>query len=185
MKKWSFFSFNFHVAAAKSLQLCLTLCDPIDGSPPGSSVHGTLQARTLEWVAISFSRRSFRPRDWTHVCLLHWQASSLPLSHQGKKWLLLWTQLNVSYFTTNSYHYWAGILCLTLYQVLFLHWKWKWNLLSHVRLFTTPWTAHGILQARILVVIPFSTGSSQPRDWIQVSRIAGRFFTSRANREAL
>ena len=109
MKKWSFFSFNFHVAAAKSLQLCLTLCDPIDGSPPGSSVHGTLQARTLEWVAISFSRRSFRPRDWTHVCLLHWQASSLPLSHQGKKWLLLWTQLNVSYFTTNSYHYWAGM----------------------------------------------------------------------------
>ena len=42
-------------AAAKSLQSCLTLCDPIDGSPPGSSVPGTLQARTLEWVAISFS----------------------------------------------------------------------------------------------------------------------------------
>ena len=42
-------------AAAKSHQLCLTLCDPIDGSPPGSSVPGILQARTLEWVAISFS----------------------------------------------------------------------------------------------------------------------------------
>ena len=42
-------------AAAKSLQSCLTLCDPIDGSPPGSSVHGILQARVLEWVAISFS----------------------------------------------------------------------------------------------------------------------------------
>ena len=42
-------------AAAKLLQLCLTLCDPIDGSPPGSSVHGILQARILEWVAISFS----------------------------------------------------------------------------------------------------------------------------------
>ena len=41
--------------AAKSLQSCLTLCDPIDGSPPGSSVPGILQARTLEWVAISFS----------------------------------------------------------------------------------------------------------------------------------
>ena len=40
-------------AAAKSLQLCLTLCDPIDGSPPGSPVPGILQARTLEWVAIS------------------------------------------------------------------------------------------------------------------------------------
>ena len=42
-------------AAAKSCQSCLTLCNPIDGSPPGSSVHGILQARTLEWVAISFS----------------------------------------------------------------------------------------------------------------------------------
>ena len=42
-------------AAAKSLQSCPTLCDPIDGSPPGSPVSGILQARTLEWVAISFS----------------------------------------------------------------------------------------------------------------------------------
>ena len=41
--------------AAKSLQSCLTLCDPRDGSPPGSPVPGILQARTLEWVAISFS----------------------------------------------------------------------------------------------------------------------------------
>ena len=43
-------------AAAKSLQLCPTLCDPIDGSPPGSPFPGILQARTLEWVAISFSK---------------------------------------------------------------------------------------------------------------------------------
>ena len=43
------------VAAAKSLQSCLTLCDPIDGSPPGSPIPGILQARTLEWVALSFS----------------------------------------------------------------------------------------------------------------------------------
>ena len=42
-------------AAAKSLQLCPTLCDPIDGSPAGSPILGILQARTLEWVAISFS----------------------------------------------------------------------------------------------------------------------------------
>ena len=42
-------------AAAKSLQSCPTLCDPMDGSPPGSPVPGILQARTLEWVAISFS----------------------------------------------------------------------------------------------------------------------------------
>ena len=42
--------------AAKSLQSCPTLCDPVDGSPPGSPVPGILQARTLEWVAISFSK---------------------------------------------------------------------------------------------------------------------------------
>ena len=42
-------------AATKSLRLCLTLCDPIDGSPPGSSVPGILKARTLEWVTIAFS----------------------------------------------------------------------------------------------------------------------------------
>ena len=45
----------YHTATAKSLQSCPTLCDPIDGSPPGSSVPGILQARTLEWVVISFS----------------------------------------------------------------------------------------------------------------------------------
>ena len=42
---------------------CLTLCDPMDCSPPGSSVHGILQARTLEWVAVPFSRASSQPRD--------------------------------------------------------------------------------------------------------------------------
>ena len=42
-------------AAAKSLQSCPTLCDPIKGSPPGSAIPGILQARTLEWVAMSFS----------------------------------------------------------------------------------------------------------------------------------
>ena len=45
----------YRYAAAKSLQSCPTLCDPIDGSPPGSAIPGILQARTLEWVAISFS----------------------------------------------------------------------------------------------------------------------------------
>ena len=48
-------------------QLCPTLCDPVDCSPPGSSLHGILQARVLEWVAISFSRGSSRPRDQTRV----------------------------------------------------------------------------------------------------------------------
>jgi len=48
-------SCNSAAAAAKSLQSCPTVCDPIDSSPPGSPVPGVLQARTLEWVAISFS----------------------------------------------------------------------------------------------------------------------------------
>ena len=57
MKIWRFqrFSNLFAAAAAKSLQSCPTLCDPIDRSPPGSPIPGILQARTLEWVAISFS----------------------------------------------------------------------------------------------------------------------------------
>ena len=50
----SYFSL-YAAAAAKSLQLCLTLCDPRDGSPPRSPIPGTVQARTLEWVAIAFS----------------------------------------------------------------------------------------------------------------------------------
>ena len=52
---------------AKLLQSCLTLCDPMDCSPSGSSVHGILQARILEWVAILFSRGSSQPRDLTCV----------------------------------------------------------------------------------------------------------------------
>ena len=59
-----------------------TLCDPMDCSPPGSSIHGIFQARVLEWVAISFSRGSSPPRDWTQVshiasrCFYH-------LNHEG------------------------------------------------------------------------------------------------------
>ena len=52
---------------------CLTLCDPIDCSPPGSTVHGIFQARILQWVAISFSRGSSRPRDPTYMsCIGMW-----------------------------------------------------------------------------------------------------------------
>ena len=79
-----FFCSRFHTtaaaAAAKSLQLCPTLCDPIDGSPPGSPVPEILQARTLEWVAIAFSNGS-TPHLTTKLtsyelflnAVLHWQ----------------------------------------------------------------------------------------------------------------
>ena len=64
--------------SAKSLSLCLTLCDPMDCCPPGSFVLETLQARILEWAAMPTSRGSSWPRDWTHVSciasqiLYHW-----------------------------------------------------------------------------------------------------------------
>ena len=65
---WASFRWDLCLAT----QSCLTLCDPLDCSPPGSSVHGTLQARTLQWVAILSSRGSSQPRDWAQVsCLLH------------------------------------------------------------------------------------------------------------------
>ena len=63
---------------AKSPQLCLTLCDPMDCSPPGSSVHGIPQARALEWVA------GWDLPDPGVLQLLHWQAGSFPLAPPGK-----------------------------------------------------------------------------------------------------
>ena len=64
-------------------QCCVTLCNTMDCSLPGSSVHGNSQARKLEWVAISFSRGSSRPQEWNpcRLCLLHWQADSLTLHY--------------------------------------------------------------------------------------------------------
>ena len=135
-------------------KLCPTLCDPMDCSPPGSSVHEILQARILEWVAIPSSRESSWPRDQTRSPPL--QADSLPFEPLRKP---IWS--------------W---------------WKWK----SHPTLYdlmdcSLPGSSvHGILQARILelVAIPFSKGSSQPRDWTQVFHIAGRFSTVLRHREA-
>ena len=60
---------------AKALQSCLILCDPMDYSLPGSSVHGIFQARMLEWVAMPSSRGSFQPRDQTrpsYVSYIGW-----------------------------------------------------------------------------------------------------------------
>ena len=70
-------------AAAKSLQSCLTLCDPIDSSPPGSPVPGILQVRTLEWVAISFSNAGkwkVKVKSLSHVRLL---ATPWTAAHQA------------------------------------------------------------------------------------------------------
>ena len=69
----------------------LTFCDPTDCSPSGSSDHGILQARILEWVAMPSSRGSSRPRDrtWVSYMSLHWQAGSLPLVPPGKPSIIL------------------------------------------------------------------------------------------------
>ena len=82
----------WYAAAAKSLQLCLTLCDPIEGRPPGSPIPGILQARTLEWIAISFSnawkgkgkvkslsRVQLLPTPWTEI---HQAPPSMGFSRQ-------------------------------------------------------------------------------------------------------
>ena len=83
----------WQLCACKSLQSCLTLCNPMAYSPPGSSVHGILQTRILEWVAILSSRGSSWLRDRTWIScifctgmrfLYHWHAPSLPLARPGK-----------------------------------------------------------------------------------------------------
>ena len=71
-------------------QLCPTLCDPVDCSPPGSSVHGILQARVLEWVTISFSRGSSWPRYRTQV------------SHIGGRCFNLWATREAQYIRTSA-----------------------------------------------------------------------------------
>ena len=86
------------IAATKLLQWCSTLCDPIDGSPPGSPVPGILQARTLEWVAISFSNA------WK------WKVTVKALS---RVWLLAtpWTAAHQAppYMGFSRQEYWSGV----------------------------------------------------------------------------
>ena len=128
-------------------QLCPTLCDPRDWGPPGSSVHGILQARILECVAIPSSKGNL-PDPGIKPGSPALQAEYLP--SEGKPHAL---------------------------QVL--------SRFSHVQLFATLWSRArqalhvlGILQARILewVAMPFSRGSSRPRDQIRVSYVS---FTGR------
>ena len=77
-----FLIFSFFKKESEVTQLCPTLCNPMDCSLPGSSVHGIFQARILEWVAISFFRASSQPRDQTQSPTL-W-ADALPSETQGK-----------------------------------------------------------------------------------------------------
>ena len=74
---------NEYAAAAKSLQSCPTLCDPIDDSPPGSPIPGILQARTLEWVAISFSNAWKEKWKWSLRCKMAIQRETLTVRLKG------------------------------------------------------------------------------------------------------
>ena len=82
-------------------QLCPTLCYSMDCSPLGSSVHGFLQARVLEWVASSFSKGSSQPRDWTQGPTL--KADSLLSEPPGKP------QFSFLLYTNNLFHLWLAI----------------------------------------------------------------------------
>ena len=77
----------------------LTLCDPLDCSPPGSSVHGIFQARILEWIANSSSRGSSWPKDRTHVSCISCIGGQVlyHLSHQGSPHILLYLQVKEHY----------------------------------------------------------------------------------------
>ena len=74
-------------------QSCLIICDPMDCSPPDSSIHEILQARILEWVAIPFFRRSSRPRDQTQVF------------HTAGRLFTVWTTREIYLFTKIFYLY--------------------------------------------------------------------------------
>ena len=83
---------------------CPTLCHPL--SPPGSSVHGIFQARILEWVAISFSRGSSRPRDWTHVSCVSYMAGRFftPEPPTSSLLLVTWGEFHKAWGNRLSVH---------------------------------------------------------------------------------
>ena len=158
------FKFCIRICKVKVLvtQVCLTLCDPMDYSPPGSSICGIFQAGILEWVAIPFSRGFSQSRDWT------------PVSCIAGRFFTIWTtsETVLEYRKLNAVR--SEVLVSQLCSAL-----------CPMDCSPLGSSVHGILQARILkwVAIPFSRGFSQPRDRTQASRIAGRFLTGWATRE--
>ena len=92
-----------HESESEVAQSCPTLCDPMDCSLPGSSVHGILQARILEWVAISFSRGSSRPRDRTWVSCTGVRCFNLWATREALRtpWTV-WKGKKIGYWKRNS-----------------------------------------------------------------------------------
>ena len=180
---------------AKSLQLCLTLCDPIDSSPPGSAVPGILQARTLEWVAISFSNAwkwKVKVKSLSRVRLLAtpWPAAYQALPSTGFSRQEYWSGLPLSSPPETMSMLLFGIgFCRYNQAKMRSYWVRVCESDSVVSDFFDPidYTVHGLLQARMLewIALLSSRGSSQLRDRTQISHIAGGFFTSWATKEAL
>ena len=86
----------------KVAQSCLTLCDPIDCSPPRSSFHGISQARILEWVSISYSRESSRPRDWTWVSCIAGRFFTIWDTREALKQPIMSLNRNVCVYSHNG-----------------------------------------------------------------------------------
>jgi len=78
-------------------QLYLTLCDPLDCSLPGSSIHGSFQARVLEWVAIAFSRGSSLPMDRTRVLHIIGRRFTIWATREALYWRVTWIKVNISF----------------------------------------------------------------------------------------
>ena len=104
-----------------SLSLYPTLCKPMHCSPPGSSIHGILQARVLEWVAISFSRGSSRPRDWTQVSCIVGRRFTIWATREvlASMWdecncVVVWTFLGIAFLWDWNENWPFPVLCTLL-----------------------------------------------------------------------
>ena len=167
-------------------QLCPTLCNPMDCSPPGSPVHGILQARIMEWVAISFSRGSSRPRDRIRISCITGGCFTILATREA--WSESHSVMSDSLWPHGLYSSWnspgqnTGVGSCSLLQGIFPtqgsnpglpHCRWILYQLSHKG------------SPRILewVTYPFSSRSSQPRNRTRVPCIAGGFFINWAIRD--
>ena len=98
---------------------CATLCNPMDYSPPGSSVHGTLHARILEWVAISFSKGSSKPRDRTQVSCTAGRLFTIWATGGSALYIYACKYVSVHMFLSMHKHF-------HLYLLLYSYTFWTW-----------------------------------------------------------
>ena len=125
--KGIFFELVLFAAAAKSLQSCPTLCDPIDASPPGSPIPGILQARTLEWVAISFSNAwkwNMKMKSLSRIRLLAipWTAAHQAPPSMGFSRQEYWSGVLLSILSSKKNN-WSLYILLIFTYVNFYNWQ--------------------------------------------------------------